>query len=516
MQFSQFANKKRHGKKISVALVSFLFALTVFLGGFFNPRAQASVVSVTFFKNIVAIFNSEPTAAGGFLMAICEPTRLIYRNIMEDQPQSSILRTHYFLTAAGPLNLIYTNLGTSIDNVIRCIPGIGPMVDGICEAGTLPAWTFDKIPDGDFWDGLRGRVRDPRRCGPLLSLFSDNTAGIPGMYGGSLAGIAQSLHYVNQTRPPPTSLALFWNDAVGDMPVVGKALAADSMTVGLRDPLTRYVLVAWKAFRNLSFGLLAIYMFYVGILIMTRKHVDQRTVVTVQYALPKLVIAVLLIAFSYAIGAVVAQLSWYLAHNAQGIVKGAFTAADPTGTMTGGALDLTFFSVIGIWLLVGLVFTIPTGGISMVIVLAIILLVMIVLYMVLEIKLLIVYLKLVMSIITAPIEILFYSIPGSEKGIGEWFKKLGGYAVGMISIRTVYWVVVYTAGIAMLGMQDTVHNPAAIVDGESLQNFLQAQGGLLIMLFLYPLIMIFGLITAFTIPKKIEALVTGKKSGGKR
>ncbi len=61
------------------------------------------------------------------------------------------------------------------------------------------------------------------------------------------------------------------------------------------------LLPVWKAFRNVAYLLMAIVMIVLGFMIMFRKKIDPHTVVTAQNAIPKVVLALILITFSYAI-----------------------------------------------------------------------------------------------------------------------------------------------------------------------------------------------------------------------
>ncbi|MCX6793746.1 MAG: hypothetical protein NTY06_01440, partial [Candidatus Gottesmanbacteria bacterium] len=63
------------------------------------------------------------------------------------------------------------------------------------------------------------------------------------------------------------------------------------------------LLPIWKAFRNIAYALLAVIMIVIGFMVMFRKKIDPKTVVTVQNALPKIVLALILVTFSYAIAA---------------------------------------------------------------------------------------------------------------------------------------------------------------------------------------------------------------------
>lgn len=61
------------------------------------------------------------------------------------------------------------------------------------------------------------------------------------------------------------------------------------------------MLPLWKTFRNIAYALLAAIIIVVGFMVMFRKKIDPKTVVTVQNAIPRIVIALGLVTFSYAI-----------------------------------------------------------------------------------------------------------------------------------------------------------------------------------------------------------------------
>src|SRR5258706_1545212 len=61
------------------------------------------------------------------------------------------------------------------------------------------------------------------------------------------------------------------------------------------------ILPVWKAFRNIAYLLFAFGFVLYGIMIMFRIRIDAKTAATVQLAIPKLIITLLIITFSYAI-----------------------------------------------------------------------------------------------------------------------------------------------------------------------------------------------------------------------
>lgn len=96
---------------------------------------------------------------------------------------------------------------------------------------------------------------------------------------------------------PPASFA-YWIDDVGhDLGFAPKPAYAQGIGFSGFSAL----LPLWKVFRNIAYFLLAIVMIVVGFMVMLRKKIDPKTVVTVQNALPRIVLTLILITFSYAI-----------------------------------------------------------------------------------------------------------------------------------------------------------------------------------------------------------------------
>ena len=88
--------------------------------------------------------------------------------------------------------------------------------------------------------------------------------------------------------------------------------------------------------RNIVYLLLAAAFIIVGILIMVRHHIDPRTVMTVQNQIPKAVIAILLITFSYSIAGVMIDAMWtitYVGINAVAGTRGQCRPEDDGGSL---------------------------------------------------------------------------------------------------------------------------------------------------------------------------------------
>ncbi len=111
----------------------------------------------------------------------------------------------------------------------------------------------------------------------------------------AMAGLAKSTLAMYQ-HPPARS-----SEYIAD---VGRTLGFMPKKVeaqGIGFSGLQSMLPLWKVFRNIAYALLAVIIIVVGFMVMFRKKIDPKTVVTVQNAIPRIVIALGLVTFSYAI-----------------------------------------------------------------------------------------------------------------------------------------------------------------------------------------------------------------------
>jgi len=106
-----------------------------------------------------------------------------------------------------------------------------------------------------------------------------------------LAGLTGALY----TTPPASSVE-YLADLGQNLGIVKPAYAQ-----GLGFSAFSPVLTLWKTFRDIAYLGFVVIFVIVGFMVMFRKRIDPRTVVTIQEALPNLVIALIIVTFSYAI-----------------------------------------------------------------------------------------------------------------------------------------------------------------------------------------------------------------------
>lgn len=91
------------------------------------------------------------------------------------------------------------------------------------------------------------------------------------------------------------------------------------------------VLSIWKVFRNVAYLLYVLIFIIIGFMIMLRRKIDPQTVISIQTALPRLVVTLLLITFSYAIAGFIIDLMYvaiYIPAHLLSLPNGVFTNVD--------------------------------------------------------------------------------------------------------------------------------------------------------------------------------------------
>jgi hypothetical protein len=233
---------------------------------------------------------------------------------------------------------------------------------------------------------------------------------------------------------PPADLALWIRDTGQTLGFMPKQAYAQGIGFSGLSPL----LPIWKAFRNIAYALLAVVMIVIGFMVMFRKKIDPKTVVTVQNALPKIVLTLILITFSYAIVGLMIDLMYLtIALTASILIpvsNGALGADTGSKYLNGGIWNLfamVFFGGIGgVGGIVNLV-AFDQGKLAQIIWLAtlgsimsfIVGLLLLIAYIRILFMLVAAYIQIIISVLTGPLQILTEALPGST-GFSSWFKNL--------------------------------------------------------------------------------------------
>jgi|GEM_PF-6760310 len=210
---------------------------------------------------------------------------------------------------------------------------------------------------------------------------------------------------------PPVSFEYYVDKTINNN-LLSKPVYAVTFGGGALD----VVYSVWQYFRNLAYLIFVVVIIAVGFMVMFRKQLDPRTVVTVQSAIPNFFIVLLLITFSYGIGSLAVASIGPL----YGALKDVGSLGSVNGTL-GGFLVLFIIGLVQVFFVSAIA---PIVGISLMIVFLIFLLSFLLGWIMYGIEYIKRLAKLIILTVLAPIILLFGAIPGQGHFIGHWFKAI--------------------------------------------------------------------------------------------
>ncbi|MGI6776159.1 MAG: hypothetical protein ACOX5S_02640 [Patescibacteria group bacterium] len=268
---------------------------------------------------------------------------------------------------------------------------------------------------------------------------------------GAASGLIASLY-----ATPPASSAYYLAD-LGQRLNLTQSVYAQGIGFSGLNPL----LDLWKAARNVAYTFFIFVFLIIGFAIMFRAKINPQTVVTIQSAIPKAVVALILVTFSYAIAGLMIDLMYLSIGLLFGLIPANFKAFLPHGSdvtpyYTGGFGELihnvwdagwgSFWRVLtegvgwtglgvdagitGIAAGIAALLSGPTGWVALATavatpILLIFLVAIIVLFATVKIfwVLLVSYINIIISILIAPIQLMLSAIPG-QNTFGPWISNL--------------------------------------------------------------------------------------------
>ncbi len=325
---------------------------------------------------------------------------------------------------------------------------------------------------------------------------------------GSLMGVTKYAYETIPNEPIPVSLASYYRYNLRKIPVIGNtAYAQEYGGWGLELALN-----LWTKTRNIAYAMMAVLMLVIGILIITRKRINPQTVVTVQTALPRVIISLFLITFSYPIGAVFASA---IVPISVIVMKIFFSEIlDQVGTMA----DMNQFVMINTLIALTLG---GEGAIALLTMMALAAMTLVAMMAVL-VKIVLINLKILLAIVFAPIQFAIASMPGQEELITKWFKQMIARVLAipaMLFMMGLAWYILlkpFTDDNALMNIVAIGREPVATLGLTFFRRFAVSRVFTIIML---PLMCIFTMFTAIGVDKKVEGFImgdTGKRSGGKK
>jgi len=124
--------------------------------------------------------------------------------------------------------------------------------------------------------------------------------------GGAIGGITNLIAAIYAN--PPASSVEYFADLGRNLGILAKPAYAQ----GLGFKGLRPILPLWKAFRNIAYLFFTIVFVVIGFAIMFRVKLDPQTVISIQNAIPRVVVALILVTFSYPIAGLLIDLMYII------------------------------------------------------------------------------------------------------------------------------------------------------------------------------------------------------------
>lgn len=293
----------------------------------------------------------------------------------------------------------------------------------------------------------------------LDSLFSSIGVNITGAKNVTIGALPQTTNYMARLMfSPPVQTHEYVADVLQNIGLAQPAYAQGIGFSGLNP-----VLKVWKAFRNMAYFAYIVVFVVIGFMIMFRKKISSNAVMTIQEALPKLIITLILITFSYAIAGLVVDLMYLSIFVLVGLFQQAGVISDSTKTLNVlfgrnilgiaytyflGWRDVSGLAAEGIGNLVSQSFGDLAGVLSNGLVYAVIAVAVLIGAFRTLFQLITAYIGIVLSVVFAPIQLLANSFPGSD-AFEKWIRGLIANAAIFPAVAAIIII-----GIALAGVYD--------------------------------------------------------------
>ena len=144
-------------------------------------------------------------------------------------------------------------------------------------------------------------------CGMIGEACTDNPDDGDKNFKKSVFGFISNLIVLPYAHPPASGIYWAYN-GLQNAGFIPKTYAAE----GIGFAALRPFLNIWKLFRDIAYMVLVLVLIAIGFMIMFRMKINPQTVISMENALPKIVISLLLITFSFAIAGFLVELMYFL------------------------------------------------------------------------------------------------------------------------------------------------------------------------------------------------------------
>jgi|GEM_PF-2448287 len=262
----------------------------------------------------------------------------------------------------------------------------------------------------------------------------------------SLLGLSTDMLYGSTTQVDayPVNMAVYWKDLQKDSLISPQSTYAAPTDIAAMVP-DDIGLKLWKDMRNIAYLLFFIALVAIGFMVMFRYKINPQTTMTVQAALPKIVIVLLLVTFSWPIGSLalglmvkLCEVAWGLGGNVLSPSNGlavqllASTIELDKKVIGTASVGMAFFMVV---FLIGVILAIILAVISVII------------------SIITRTLRIVAMTIFAPLQLTLGVLPGKESAITDWFKAL---LANMLAVPAIILMATIGIRIFVLGAQNNI------------------------------------------------------------
>lgn len=325
--------------------------------------------------------------------------------------------------------------------------------------------------------------------------------------GGGMIAVMGSM--IDATFTPPASSTQYIAYLQNNFGITKKAHAAENPCINLSRGIGFCGLIPvqglWIAMRNIVYLILILVFLVIGLGIMLRLHIDPRTVMTIQNQIPKIIIGIVLVTFSFAIAGLLIDIMFVATYLFASVITGSVVGVDAllginfnfdkvisapnpfsaaNEAFDGGVLSVAGQTSSGFAEVIKSIFTGPSltfsnidfvgniiGGIVGIIVnilaFLIIAIAIIVALVRLWVTLIITYVNILLDIIFAPFWLLVGLLPGSP-GVGAWFRDLlANLAVFPVAISFFLLADIFVSSYGKLGASNFIPPLIGGVDPEA-------------------------------------------------
>lgn len=139
---------------------------------------------------------------------------------------------------------------------------------------------------------------------------------VQGNGGGGAIGVVGNM--ITMLYTPPLHTKDYFQNLAANFGLAKKAYAQTTGFTSLK-PL----MGLWTAFRNIVYLIFVLVFILIGLLVMLRVKIDPRTVMTIQNQIPKLIIGIVLVTFSFAIAGFLIDVMWVFIYLVYAVISGA-------------------------------------------------------------------------------------------------------------------------------------------------------------------------------------------------